>query len=113
MKVRQGSGKHIFKQAVSDLLPQNIINKPKQGFGMDVGTWFRGELREVASQVLDESEALKKYFKLDYPKDILSHPYTPSLNRGYYLLWTLVSFDLWHRIYIQGDAKKPGNKFRI
>jgi len=40
-KYRHGISKYLFKSAMKDLLPAEIINRPKQGFGVPVATWFR------------------------------------------------------------------------
>jgi len=43
-KIRDGIGKHVLKRAVSDLLPHDLVWRPKQGFGAPVSQWFRGPL---------------------------------------------------------------------
>jgi asparagine synthase (glutamine-hydrolysing) len=43
-KIRDGVGKHVVKRAISDLLPEDLIWRPKQGFGTPVSQWFRAEL---------------------------------------------------------------------
>ena len=58
-KIRDGVGKHVFKRAVSDLLPHDLIWRPKQGFGAPVSQWFRGTLgarleAKLAGSALDD-----------------------------------------------------------
>ena len=43
-KIRDGVGKHVLKRAVNELLPDEIVWRPKQGFGTPVSEWFRGPL---------------------------------------------------------------------
>src|SRR5262249_25133185 len=57
-KLRNGVGKHIFKQSIAAQLPQGFLKRPKQGFGMPVAEWFRGELREWAQEVLFNPDGL-------------------------------------------------------
>ena len=46
-KVRDGVGKHVLKRAVADLLPHDLLWRPKQGFGTPVSEWFRGPLGDA------------------------------------------------------------------
>jgi asparagine synthase (glutamine-hydrolysing) len=58
LKLRDGTGKHIFKRAISAMLPKGFLDRPKQGFGVPVAEWFRGDLREWAHDVLFEADGL-------------------------------------------------------
>ena len=58
LKLRNGSGKYIFKKAIRPMLPPRIVDRPKQGFGVPVAEWFRGELREQAQQSLFTHDGL-------------------------------------------------------
>ncbi len=46
LKFKQGHGKQILKKTFQDLLPDDIWNRPKRGFGVPLDTWFRKELRQ-------------------------------------------------------------------
>jgi len=52
LKLHQGQSKAVLKHAVRDLLPHNIINRPKQGFGAPVYDWFFDRLGNMAKQSL-------------------------------------------------------------
>ena len=54
LKVRRGKLKHIFRRALEGLLPQDLLNRPKQGFAVPMGAWFRGPLREMLLETLSE-----------------------------------------------------------
>lgn len=58
LKLRNGSGKYIFKKAIRPMLPPGIVDRPKQGFGVPIAEWFRGELREQAQQSLFTDDGL-------------------------------------------------------
>lgn len=51
-KLREGTGKHILRRAVSGLLPESVLRKPKQGFALPLGHWFRNELRYRVEDLL-------------------------------------------------------------
>ncbi|EQD64893.1 exosortase 1 system-associated amidotransferase 1, partial [mine drainage metagenome] len=47
-----GESKHVFKRAMRGLLPDEIIDRPKQGFAVPLGAWFRGGLEGTLRDVL-------------------------------------------------------------
>ena len=51
-KLRGGTTKYILKKAVRQLVPADIIDRPKKGFGVPLDHWFRNELREMSGDVL-------------------------------------------------------------
>jgi asparagine synthase (glutamine-hydrolysing) len=52
LKLRNGQGKYIFKKALERILPAEVLTRRKKGFAAPVAEWFRGELKEVASETL-------------------------------------------------------------
>src|SRR5215212_1939140 len=65
LKVRGADTKYIFKRAVRDLLPADNIDRPKKGFSVPLEQWFRGDLRDLAGDLLlDGRFAQRGYFKM-------------------------------------------------
>jgi len=86
------------------MVPKRVLQKKKQGFSINAYTWFKKELRTLASQILSERTIQKReYFKHDFIKRILEHPPTPKLNKYYAHIWNLTAFEIWHRIYIDSE----------
>ena len=52
LRLRDGTTKYLFKQAMRGILPDEIIDRPKHGFAVPTGTWFRGELSDFARDLL-------------------------------------------------------------
>src|ERR1700692_3016733 len=52
MRLRGVTTKYIFKQAMRGILPDEIIDRPKRGFAIPLGQWFRGQLEGFASDLL-------------------------------------------------------------
>ena len=58
MKLRSGEGKYVFKRALQRMLPNDILYRPKMGFAVPLGSWFRGPLRDAARDSILSTEML-------------------------------------------------------
>jgi asparagine synthase (glutamine-hydrolysing) len=98
-KIRDGEKKHLLKRAVKDLLPERVLTRTKAGFSAPERDWFRGELKEVTESLLTANEsATSRYFVPGYvARKIAQHRRVDNS----WLLWSLLAFELWHRIYIE------------
>jgi asparagine synthase (glutamine-hydrolysing) len=95
LKLRGLTGKYILKRAMRDLLPQQVIKRPKKGFGMPVAKWVKGELRTFVRDAF-APERLKKrgLFNADYVERLLDeHERGVADHRK--LIWTLLMFEMW------------------
>lgn len=99
LKLRNGSTKHIFKQAMRGVLPDQIIDRPKQGFAIPLSHWFRNDLNGfVRDLLLSPTSRARKIFNPDYiEKLMLLQGQGRSLELQ---LWTLISFELWCRTFL-------------
>jgi asparagine synthase (glutamine-hydrolysing) len=107
LKLRNGRRKHIFKEAMRDILPDAILDRRKQGFAVPLDRWFRGRLESYVNEVLLGPRAVQRgIFEPDFVRRLVAHN-----NRGRQLgsqLWTLISFELWCRRFLDrpvGDAR--------
>jgi asparagine synthase (glutamine-hydrolysing) len=99
LKLRQGKTKYVLKQALRGLLPDSIIDRPKHGFGVPVGAWFRGELAEYVRTVLLGERALGRgIFDRDGLEAMLEDHMSGGADLGQ-ALWTLLTFELWMQRY--------------
>jgi asparagine synthase (glutamine-hydrolysing) len=105
MKIRDGRRKHILKEAVARLVPDHILNRRKQGFGVPLGDWFRGGLTGVFADVLGSTLTRQRgYFQPPFIERLVQEHL--SGRRDHTLrLWQLLVFELWHRQYV--DAPEP------
>jgi asparagine synthase (glutamine-hydrolysing) len=100
LKLRGPQTKYIFKRAVRDLLPGEIIDRPKKGFGVPLARWFRDELRGFAGDMLlDGTLAQRGYFKPAAVRRLLEEHWRGSAN-WHNELWTLLMLESWHRMFI-------------
>jgi asparagine synthase (glutamine-hydrolysing) len=89
--------KWIFKEAFKDLLPEEILKRGKMGFGIPLGTWFRGPLKNYwADHVLSREALGRGYFKEKSLVGLWDEHQSGHRDHGY-RLWALLMLELWHR----------------
>jgi asparagine synthase (glutamine-hydrolysing) len=95
LKLRGLTGKYILKRAMRDLLPQQVIKRPKKGFGMPVAKWVKGELRTFVRDAFSPQRLKKRgLFNADYVERLLDeHERGVADHRK--LIWTLLMFEMW------------------
>jgi asparagine synthase (glutamine-hydrolysing) len=105
-KIKNGQRKHVLKQVAATLLPREILHRPKQGFGVPLGAWFRGNLRELFSDTLLSSSCLERgYFEPAFVRRLVNEHV--AARRDHSLrLWQLVVFERWHQHYVDRDSGK-------
>ena len=108
-KFHRGEGKYVLKKVMRKVLPKRVIGKIKQGFGGNVGIQFSGEIADYARQLLPEGYAVKeKLVKKRYVEDVLNRRASMNLVKHYTVLWNLLAFEVWYRLFILPDEiRKP------
>ena len=97
LKLRGSSEKHLLKQAVRDLLPPVIIERPKSGMLVPVEGWFKGPLLGVARERLLDGLAGRGWFERTYLERLLDGRIgTPRPRRGA-KIWLLLTLESWLR----------------
>ena len=100
MKLRNGIKKYIFKRAVRDLVPPEVLERQKMGFAVPLHLWFRRELREMAYDILLSRRAVERgYFRQAVVQRLLNE-HTQGTHSWHYQLWNLLMLELWHRTFI-------------
>jgi asparagine synthase (glutamine-hydrolysing) len=100
---RGGESKHILKKAVRGLIPDDIIDRPKQGFGVPIQEWFRGQFgifaRRELTEFCDKTDFLDRSAVM---KLIQSGRGTDT--------WLLLNFALWWREFIEGRGTSSASQ---
>jgi len=100
LKRRGGRGKIVLKKAVADMLPREILSRPKHGFGVPLGEWFRGELKTRVEALLLDRPRLARWLRPEAVRQMFTEHLSGRSDRGHQL-WTLLTLELWlrkHRI---------------
>ena len=105
LKLHRGIEKVILKRAYANELPAEVLHRPKSGMRVPVHYWFRSEMRRYARRVLSP-RAVRKVglFHPDRVKQLLSYDIEEGRGRYGLRLWMLVTFELWRRIVVEGEA---------
>jgi asparagine synthase (glutamine-hydrolysing) len=104
MKIQGDRRKHLLKQLAFRYAPREILDRPKQGFGVPIGHWFRGSLRDAFGDILSSPTTRQRgYFDYRFVDRVLEEHL--SGRRDHSLrLWQLLVFELWHRQYVDSAA---------
>ena len=107
MKLRGRSGKQLLKTAFSDLLPTENVNRPKMGFGVPVGEWFRGPLRDLLHDALLSRAASERgYFREAEVRRLVQEHEQGQQEHGA-KLWNLLMLEMWHREVVDRAVVAP------
>jgi asparagine synthase (glutamine-hydrolysing) len=102
MKLRGMTTKWVLRQAMKDRLPAEILSRKKMGFPVPVGAWFRGPWKHLLDEFVLSERALRRgIFDGDALRRIVSG-HVAGENHSE-RLWALLTFELWQRIYIDGE----------
>ena len=100
MKIKNGRRKHVLKEVAATLLPRDIIDRKKQGFGVPLGAWFRGHLRELFADTLLSPTAMQRgYFQPAFVNRIVTEHLKGTRDHTL-RLWQLLVFERWNREYV-------------
>ena len=100
LKLRGTTGKYLLKKALEPYLPRKILHRRKMGFGMPVAEWFRGELGDMAGDLLLSARALQRgYFRRDAVERLLTEHRSCAADHGA-RLWVLLFLELWFREFV-------------
>jgi asparagine synthase (glutamine-hydrolysing) len=99
LQIRDGRSKHILKSAMKGVLSETALNRPKRGFAVPLGAWFKGKLEDFAHDVLLSTRSRQRgIFDPAYVEKLL---YRHAKGRSLDLhLWTLMSCELWCRAFL-------------
>ena len=99
-KMRGLESKFIFKEAVKGLVPDEILNRPKQGFGVPIAAWINDQLRERIDDTLSDPRTRQRGFIRPEYVDVLRVEHNRGRRDHSPALWTVLMFELWCRTYL-------------
>lgn len=92
IKVKNWEPKYILKRAAVKVLPEDIVYREKQGFGVPVSEWFIKELGQFTVERVNEFQSNYHFFNNEHLSEMISCKNALSL-------WFLLNFVLWYRFW--------------
>ncbi|HWI15231.1 MAG TPA: asparagine synthase-related protein, partial [Burkholderiales bacterium] len=104
VKIRGGRLKHVMKEALAPLLPPDILDRAKRGFGTPMGAWLRHGLKPLVTDFLSEA-AVERRGLFRYPAvRRLVALHDERRVDGTERLLTLLNLEIWSRMYLDGRS---------
>ena len=101
LKLDGRRGKVALRRAFAGDLPPDVVARPKRGLGVPLSRWFRGELRELASDLLLHGPARGRgLLRVDAVERLLVDHAAGRTDHGQ-RLWTLLMLELWQRQHVE------------
>jgi asparagine synthase (glutamine-hydrolysing) len=105
LKLKGLETKYIMKKAVADLVPDEILNRPKQGFGVPIQEWINRQLRaRIREELANLTSGNRDYIDQTYVQVLLDEHDRGRRDHSM-SLWALFMFQLWHREYVDNPKR--------
>lgn len=94
-KIRHRTSKWLLRQVLENYLPKPLIDRPKMGFGIPLGAWLRGPLKEWAADLLDQRTLEQQGILNANLVQKTWQQHVSGKHNWQYALWTILMFQAW------------------
>jgi asparagine synthase (glutamine-hydrolysing) len=95
LKIRDGQGKWLLRQVLYRHVPKEMVDRPKVGFSVPIGSWLRGPLREWAEDLLAPTSLQRTGIVRSEPVRRAWAEFQNDPGRSGQGIWALVMFQAW------------------
>jgi asparagine synthase (glutamine-hydrolysing) len=104
VKLRFGRTKRVLRSAFADVLPREVLNRSKTGFGVPLRSWVAHDLNQLFQELLSERSVRERgLFRASVVSQLLEDHRKGTADHGY-LLYALLNLEIWQRTFID----RPG-----
>jgi asparagine synthase (glutamine-hydrolysing) len=100
LKVRNGTGKYVLKKLLAKYLPVSLFERPKTGFGVPVGHWFRSDLKPLLQDYLSPGRLKREGF---FDEGLVEKKVGEHLRKEanhQHRLWALLTWEMWRERWL-------------
>jgi asparagine synthase (glutamine-hydrolysing) len=102
------SGKRLLKTALRGVIPDEVLDRPKMGFGVPLARWFREDLRELPGEVLLDPRSIGRgYFRRQEIEGLIREHHAGDGDHSL-RLWVLLQLEMWHREVVEAPRAATG-----
>ncbi|MDD5533138.1 MAG: asparagine synthase-related protein, partial [Syntrophales bacterium] len=102
-KIRKGTTKCLLREAMSGVLPEEIIRRRKMGFPVPLHRWFRdGIFPHLDEFLLGERAVSRQIFNIDCIRRLLGE-HRNDVRDHSARIWSLLNLEIWQRIFLDGE----------
>jgi asparagine synthase (glutamine-hydrolysing) len=99
LRIHKGQTKYVLREIARQLVPAELVDRPKMGFGVPRASWLRAPLKEMVHDTLTDTVAKNRGWFRQAAINILLKEHDSGLDRDH-LIWPLVVIELWAREWI-------------
>jgi len=97
--------KYIFRQAMRDLLPAEVLEQPKAGFAAPVDYWLANDLRDMVDDLLSEKQIRDRgLFRPEAVRRFINEHRSGAQDWSMQI-WQFLTLELWMRVFLDGGAR--------
>ncbi len=104
MRLRGATGKWILRRVLHRHVPASLVERPKMGFGVPLGSWLRGSLRDWACELLAPDRLRREGFLAPEPIGRLLEAHLSGRRDAHHDLWCVLVFQAWLQRQSSRDA---------
>ncbi len=101
LKLKGATSKHILKEAARGLLPDDIIERKKHGFGLPLGAWLRSNIAPARELLLSRRARQRGLLRMSVVERLISEHASGRRDHSRQL-WALLTLEEWHRQFVDG-----------
>jgi asparagine synthase (glutamine-hydrolysing) len=95
--------KYLLKKAARGIIPDEIIDRRKKGFGIPIARWLRNELKSFMLAYLEETRIKRQgFFNYSYINKLINDHLEKKIDNRK-ALWSLLVFQIWHEKYLENS----------